>query len=91
MVNVPHDFQDYDDDDPNIEYRRNRTKYWAALKEIRKEYAIENKQIYDQYFVQWVEEKYGFIIIKNLINGSISDMYTIVDEAKFIFFKLKYL
>ena len=81
------DFQDYDDDDPDIEFRRERHKYWSALKELNAEYKQCNSVM---SFIQWVEEKYGFII--TLENGTgISDVYTVVNEAKFIFFKLKYL
>jgi len=86
MANIPLDFQDYDDDDPNIEFRRSRQKYWSALKELKREYSGED----NISFIQWVEEKYGFII--TLENGiGISDVYTVVNEAKFVFFKLKYL
>ena len=35
-------FQDYDDDDPEIEKRVNRYKFWQSLKEIRKEF-VEKK------------------------------------------------
>ena len=30
--------QDYDDDDPEIDKRKNRWNYWEALKKVRKEY-----------------------------------------------------
>ena len=36
-------FQDYDDDDPNIDRRKNRWNYWSALKVVRKEY-LEKKR-----------------------------------------------
>jgi hypothetical protein len=91
MVNVPQDFQDYDDDDPNIQFRRDRAKYWAALKEIRNEYNIDNAVFDNHRFINWVKEKYGFVIAINIGTSFISDTYTVIDEAKFIFFKLKYM
>lgn len=92
MVNVTSDFQDYDDDDPNIEFRRARVKYWCALKVLGKEFAdIEDSSQWEN-FVYWVENKYGFKVIFHSGNEpAITDMYTITDEAKFVFFKLKYL
>jgi len=90
MFTIPHNFQDYDDDDPNIEYRKNRIKYWDALKELKKEYDIEHASNFDfDEFLNWIEEKHGFRA--GTSTAGISDMYTVINQAKFIFFKLKYL
>ena len=81
-------FQDYDDDDPNIEQRTNRWKYWTALKTIRKEY-MESKNQFDAYeFEDYLEKHYG--IRMNLVNGNITDGYQVVDEKKFLIFLLKF-
>ena len=37
MASIPK-IQDFDDDDPNIDQKRNRWNYWEALKKVRKEY-----------------------------------------------------
>ena len=47
MTTIPH-IQDYDDDDPLIEQRRNRWNYWEALKQVRKEFMAQNKE-FDAY------------------------------------------
>lgn len=83
-------FQDYDDDDPNIDQRRNRWEYWAALKKIRTEFMISAKNgQFDAYaFEDYVEEQYG--IKMNLLDGNFTDGYQIMDEQKYIVFLLKF-
>ena len=44
MSNIPKSFQDYDDDDPAIHFRKNRWKYWNLLKLVRKEFMANRKQ-----------------------------------------------
>jgi hypothetical protein len=81
-------FQDYDDDDPNINQRANRWKYWEALKTIRKEY-MESKIQFDAYeFEDYLLNTYG--IRMNLVSGNITDGYEIVDEKKYLVFLLKF-
>jgi len=88
MVNVPKDFQDYDDDDPNIEQRKNRWDYWSALKKVRKEYMEQNKE-FDAYdFEDYLVGQYGLKM--NIVNGNITDGYEIVDEKKYLIFLLKF-
>ena len=80
--------QDYDDDDPNIEQRKKRWDYWAALKLVRKEYMEQNKE-FDAYdFEDYLTGQYG--IRMNIINGNITDGYEIVDEKKYLIFLLKF-
>ena len=43
MAKIPH-IRDFDDDDPEIDFRKNRWNYWEALKKIRKEYLEQNKE-----------------------------------------------
>jgi hypothetical protein len=81
-------FQDYDDNDPNIEQRTNRWKYWKALKTIRKEY-MESKNGFDRYeFEDYILNIYG--IRMNLVGGNITDGYQVVDEKKYLIFLLKF-
>ena len=47
MATIPQ-IQDYDDDDPNIDQRRNRWNYWEALKKVRREYMAQNSE-FDAY------------------------------------------
>lgn len=83
-------FQDYDDDDPNIEQRKKRWDYWAALKLVRKEYMDDAKNgEFDAFdFEDYIEEKYG--IKMNIVDGNITDGYKIMDEKKYIVFLLKF-
>ena len=48
MTKISKSFQDYDDDDPALHQRKNRWKYWEALKKVRSEF-IENKTNFDAY------------------------------------------
>jgi hypothetical protein len=86
-MKIPH-IQDYDDDDPEIERRKNRWNYWEALKKIRKEYMNQNKE-FDAYdFEDYLVGQYGLKM--NIVNGNITDGYEIVDEKKYLIFLLKF-
>jgi hypothetical protein len=81
-------FQDYDNDDPDIDRRKNRWNYWNALKLVRKEYMEQNKQ-FDAYdFEDYLIGQYG--IKMGIIDGNITDGYQIVDEKKYLIFLLKF-
>jgi hypothetical protein len=87
MATIPH-IQDYDDDDPEIERRKNRWNYWEALKKIRKEYMQQNTE-FDAYdFEDYLVGQYGLKM--NIVNGNITDGYEIVDEKKYLIFLLKF-
>lgn len=88
MTNISKDFQDYDDDDPALQQRKNRWHYWNALKKVRTEY-MENKTEFDAYdFEEYILRKYG--VKMNIVNGNITDGYEIVDEKLYIVFLLKW-
>ena len=91
MTTIP-PIQDYDDDDPNIDQRKKRWDYWKALKEIRSEYMTDVMKLQGQFdaydFEIYIEEKYG--IKMSMVNGNISDGYTIMDEKKYLIFLLKF-
>jgi hypothetical protein len=87
MTTIP-PFQDYDDDDPLIEQRRNRWNYWEALKQVRIEFMAQNKE-FDAYdFEDYLIGQYG--VKMNVVNGNITDGYEIVDEKKYLIFLLKF-
>jgi len=87
MATIPQ-IQDYDDDDPEIEKRRNRWNYWEALKKVRKEYMGQNSE-FDAYdFEDYLTGQYG--VKMNIVNGNITDGYEIVDEKKYLIFLLKF-
>jgi hypothetical protein len=87
MTAIP-PFQDYDDDDPIIEQRRNRWNYWEALKQVRKEFMAQNKE-FDAYdFEDYLIGQYG--VKMNIVNGNITDGYEIVNEQKYLIFLLKF-
>jgi len=82
------DFQDYDDDDPDIEFRKNRWNYWTALKKVRVEYMKESKE-FDAYdFEKYLDDTYG--IKMNILNGNITDGYVITDQKKYLVFLLRF-
>jgi len=88
MTTISKDFQDYDDDDPALQQRKNRWHYWNALKKVRVEY-MENKTDFDAYdFEDYILSKYG--VKMNIVNGNITDGYEIVDEKLYIIFLLKW-
>ena len=88
MTNISKDFQDYDDDDPALQQRKNRWHYWNALKKVRTEY-MENKTEFDAYdFEDYIQTKYG--VKMNIVNGNITDGYEIVDEKLYLIFLLKW-
>lgn len=88
MTTISKDFQDYDDDDPALQQRKNRWHYWNALKKVRVEY-MENKTEFDAYdFEEYILRKYG--VKMNIVNGNITDGYEIVDEKLYIIFLLKW-
>jgi len=87
MATIPQ-IQDYDDDDPEIEKRKNRWNYWEALKKVRKEYMGQNSE-FDAYdFEDYLIGQYG--VRMNIVNGNITDGYEIVDEKKYLIFLLKF-
>ena len=87
MATIPH-IQDYDDNDPEIDKRRNRWNYWEALKKVRKEYMEQNRE-FDAYdFEDYLIGQYGLKM--NIVNGNITDGYEIVDEKKYLIFLLKF-
>ena len=87
MATIPQ-IQDYDDDDPEIDKRKNRWNYWEALKKVRKEYMEQNRE-FDAYdFEDYLIGQYG--IKMNIVNGNITDGYEIVDEKKYLIFLLKF-
>ena len=88
MTKISKDFQDYDDDDPALQQRKNRWKYWDALKKVRSEF-MENKTNFDAYeFEDYLQQKYG--VKMNIVNGNITDGYEIVDEKLYLIFLLKW-
>jgi hypothetical protein len=88
VSNIPKDFQDYDDDDPQIHFRKNRWKYWNLLKLVRQEFMVDRKE-FDAYdFESYIQGKYG--IKMNMLDGNITDGYEIVDEHKYLIFLLRF-
>ena len=89
MVNVPKDFQDFDDDDPKLEKRLSRWKYWQNLKLLMHEFKEETGSKDHHEYKVWLENKYGFRPIETN-DGMMTDDLDIVDEKKYLFFILKY-
>lgn len=64
----------------------------AAWKDFPKTYAsmakVENHQLNTEEFYRWCEDKWGVEVLQS--DGGISENYKVVDDAKFMLFKLKY-
>ena len=88
-MKVPNDFQDYDDDDPNIEKRKSRWKYWTNLRHLKLEFTDETGSRDNREYIKWLENKYGFRPTET-IEGMLSDDYKVIDEKKFLVYILKY-
>jgi hypothetical protein len=88
-MKVPNDFQDYDDDDPNIEKRKGRWKYWTNLRHLKLEFTDETGSRDNREYIKWLENKYGFRPTET-IEGMLSDDYKVIDEKKFLVYILKY-
>lgn len=82
-------FQDYDDDDPKLQHRLSRWKYWKNLKKLKHDFTEETGSKDHQEFKIWLENKYGFRPIETTEN-MMTDDYTVIDEKKFIVYILKY-
>lgn len=73
-----------------------RNQYWNAIRSAWDEYEPKipaaagpsNHQINIRNFHRYLEDKWGFKVLMDS-SGILSD-YTITDEAKFNFFRLKY-
>jgi len=89
VVKVPNNFQDYDDDDPNIDKRKARMKYWENLRKLKLEFTSETGNNDHREYMKWLENTYGLRPIETQ-NGMLSDDYTVVDEKKFLVYILKY-
>ena len=90
QMKISKDFEDYNDDDPEIDRRKNRWYYWNALKMVRKEYLEKtSSEQFDAYeFEDYLEKHYG--IKMNIVNGNITDGYKIMDEKLYLIFLLKF-
>ena len=89
MVNVPKEFQDYEDDDADIEKRKSRWKYWTNLRNLKMEFIEETGSRDNREYTEWLVNKYGFKPTETY-EGMMTDDYKILDEKKFIVYILKY-
>jgi len=87
-MHVNKNIVDYDDDDPDKVYRENRMHFWNALKKCRNDITDVFEYEFDT-FNHYLKETYGLKLV--LTNDKISDKYEILDEKKFLIFKLKYM
>ena len=85
-------FNDYDENDSDIEFRKNRWDYWGILKKVRDEFLAKSKflDLVNELdsFAAYVEKTYGFKM--NIVDGTITDKFDIVDEKLYTYFLLKH-
>jgi len=91
-MKVPIEFEDYDPQDPDLEFRKNRWNYWNVLKDVRAEYITNVDALAGQFdaddFGTYVERNYGLKM--HIVDGKITDKFDIVDEKLYTFFILKW-
>ena len=90
-------FNDYDENDPDIEFRKKRWDYWGMLKKIREEYYDTfhtgtpeswKDQLDPHKFGEFVRKNYGIQI--NIVDDRITDKFEILDEKLYTYFLLKH-
>ena len=89
MVNVPKNFQDFDDDDPKVKRRLSRWTYWNNLKILKAEFEEKTGSKDHFEYLVWIENTYGFKPIETS-DGMMTDDCDIVDEKKYLVYILKY-
>lgn len=85
-------FTDYDENDPDIEFRKKRWDYWGILKKVHEEYIadfIDQPIPFDASdFSRYVEQNYGLKM--QIVDDRITDKFEIVDEKLYTYFLLKW-
>ncbi len=81
-------FKDYDDDDPDINRRVNRWKFWVNLKTIRLEFIQKHGNFDIELFDTFIQETYGIRLLT--VDGNITDGFDIVDEKLYTVYLLKF-
>ena len=81
-------FKDYDDDDPDINRRVNRWKFWVNLKMIRLEFIQKHGNFDIELFDTFIQETYGIRLLT--VDGNITDGFDIVDEKLYTVYLLKF-
>jgi len=88
MTLISKNFQDYDDDDPELDRRINRWKLWQNLKLIRLEFINKHGDFDIEKFHLYIKNNYGIKLIIN--EGKITDGFDIIDEKLYTIYLLKY-
>jgi len=89
-MEIPKSFQDYSDDDPSIDKRLARWDFWKVLIKLKDEFSLDTVYTLDA-FLEWLEQTQGIELLLDSTSGGITDDYQVVDEQKYLIFKLKYL
>jgi hypothetical protein len=70
-----------------------RNDYWNACALMRKEYLKENEGDISMNRPRldfWANERYGFLMEFDAIDGGITEHYTVTNPKKFLLFQLKF-
>ena len=85
-------FDDYDENDPDIEFRKKRWDYWDILKKVHQEYMTDLKDLQISFdaseFEKYVEKTYGLKM--QIVDNRITDKFEIVDQKLYTYFLLKH-
>ncbi len=85
-------FIDYDENDPDIEFRKKRWDYWDILKKVHQEYMTDLKDLQTSFdaieFEKYVLKTYGLKM--QIVDDRITDKFEIIDEKLYTYFLLKH-
>ena len=85
-------FTDYDENDPDIEFRKKRWDYWDILKKVHQEYMTDLKDLQTSFdaseFEKYVLKTYGLKM--QIVDDRITDKFEIVDQKLYTYFLLKH-
>jgi hypothetical protein len=62
--------------------------YWQKLRRAHQDYDQESKDQSVDGFCRWMQDRWGLAI--EIVDGGYSPYYNIVDEHKYLLFKIKY-
>jgi hypothetical protein len=68
--------------------RRSKYEYWQKLRTANHDYARESGDPSPEGFQHWMRDRWGLTV--EMIDGGWSPYYNIVDEKKYLLFKIKY-
>jgi hypothetical protein len=70
------------------EIRAKKYEYWQKLRLAQHDYAKSTGNPSTDDFCKWMQDRWGLAI--EIVDGGYSPYYNIIDENKYLLFKIKY-